>query len=154
MSTEIGAIQGAVTEAGQDDPTPLQKKLDEPGAEISGLSHLGPLSLATAPFESTRFGTTLARIIFAICLLARAGCFKLSIQQWMQRSGAIVWAINYKHFTDPVHGSFLQARVPPTLNLWVGHPGHPVICLWRAASTTSRLRLRWRWQRFQRDSLR
>ncbi|CAJ1405003.1 unnamed protein product, partial [Effrenium voratum] len=66
MSTEIGAIQGAVTEAGQDDPTPLQKKLDE-------------------------FGTTLARIIFAIC--------------------AIVWAINYKHFTDPVHGSFLQGCI-------------------------------------------
>lgn len=44
MSTEIGAIQGAVTEAaGEKDPTPLQKKLDE-------------------------FGNTLARIIFAICV--------------------------------------------------------------------------------------
>ncbi|CAK9072944.1 unnamed protein product [Durusdinium trenchii] len=67
MSTEIGAIQGAVTEAaGEKDPTPLQKKLDE-------------------------FGNTLARIIFAICV--------------------IVWLINYKHFFDPVHGSFLQGCI-------------------------------------------
>ena len=67
MSTEIGAIQGAVTEAaGEKDPTPLQKKLDE-------------------------FGNTLAKIIFAICV--------------------IVWLINYKHFFDPVHGSFLQGCI-------------------------------------------
>jgi len=67
MSTEIGAIQGAVTEAAEkEDPTPLQKKLDE-------------------------FGATLANIIFAICL--------------------IVWLINYKHFFDPVHGSFLQGCI-------------------------------------------
>merc|ERR1719223_1225758 len=37
------------------------------------------------------FGDTLAKVIFAIC--------------------AIVWIINYKHFFDPVHGSFLRGCI-------------------------------------------
>jgi len=67
MNTEIGIIQSAVTEAGQDeDDTPLQKKLDE-------------------------FGALLAKVIFIIC--------------------GLVWAINYKHFFDPVHGTFLRGCI-------------------------------------------
>lgn len=67
MKTEIGKIQLAVQDAGEeDDTTPLKKKLDE-------------------------FGDMLSQVIGVICIL--------------------VWAINYKHFSDPVHGSVFKGCI-------------------------------------------
>eukprot|EP00921_Rhytidocystis_pertsovi_P000462 GHVQ01000885.1.p1 GENE.GHVQ01000885.1~~GHVQ01000885.1.p1 ORF type:complete len:1095 (+),score=170.88 GHVQ01000885.1:398-3682(+) len=67
MSSEIGKIQTAVQEAGEEEEaTPLQQKLDE-------------------------FGVTLSRVIFVICV--------------------IVWLINWKNFSDPIHGSRLRGCV-------------------------------------------
>eukprot|EP00922_Rhytidocystis_sp_ex-Travisia-forbesii_P044892 GHVS01066931.1.p1 GENE.GHVS01066931.1~~GHVS01066931.1.p1 ORF type:complete len:864 (+),score=103.16 GHVS01066931.1:409-3000(+) len=64
MSTEIGKIQTAVQQAGEEETqTPLQIKLDE-------------------------FGATLSRVIFVICV--------------------IVWLINWRNFSDPIHGSALR----------------------------------------------
>jgi len=67
MSTEIGRIQSAVTEAAEEEEnTPLQQKLDD-------------------------FGALLAKVIFVIC--------------------GLVWIINYKHFFDPIHGSFVRGCI-------------------------------------------
>jgi Ca2+-transporting ATPase len=67
MSTEIGKIQAAVTEAaGEEEKTPLAQKIDA-------------------------FGELLAKVIFGICV--------------------VVWAINYKHFFDPVHGSMVAGMI-------------------------------------------
>jgi Ca2+-transporting ATPase len=67
MSTEIGKIQAAVTEAaGEEEKTPLAQKIDA-------------------------FGEVLAKVIFLICI--------------------VVWAINYKHFFDPVHGSMVAGMI-------------------------------------------
>jgi len=67
MSTEIGKIQKAVQGAAEEEEdTPLKKKLDE-------------------------FGDNLSKVIGVICIL--------------------VWAINYKHFFDPVHGSVFKGCI-------------------------------------------
>lgn len=67
MDSEIGIIQSAVhVAAGEEEQTPLQKKLDD-------------------------FGELLAKVIFVIC--------------------ALVWLINYKHFFDPIHGTFLRGCI-------------------------------------------
>ena len=67
MSTEIGQIQEAVQEAGEDqEKTPLGQKIDA-------------------------FGELLAKVIFYICVA--------------------VWIMNYKQFSDPVHGGFWKGLI-------------------------------------------
>jgi Ca2+ transporting ATPase len=62
--TEMGKIANALNE--EDDKTPLQKKLDE-------------------------FGEQLSKVIGIICV--------------------VVWVINYKHFADPEHGSWIKGAI-------------------------------------------
>uniref|UniRef100_A0A0G4G932 P-type Ca(2+) transporter n=1 Tax=Chromera velia CCMP2878 TaxID=1169474 RepID=A0A0G4G932_9ALVE len=67
MQMEIGKIQSDVAAAGgEDQSTPLQKKLEE-------------------------FGQMLTKVIGVICV--------------------VVWVINYKNFSDPVHGSMLRGCI-------------------------------------------